>query len=76
MQSKVNNNHLSTRRSVILDYYNLGHRCAAEIARQTKIPVRTIRYIKKEGGMKHRCDNGRPRKIVEQLVNGFEETMK
>ena len=68
MQSKVNNNRLSTRRSVILHYYNLGHRCAAEIARQTKIPVRTVRYnlakIKKEGGVEHRCGNGRPRKIT------------
>ena len=61
MQSKVNNDRLSTRRSVILHYYNLGHRCAAEIARQTKIPVRTVRYnlakIKKEGGVEHRCDH-------------------
>ena len=64
MQSKVNNDRLSTRRSVI----NLGHRCAAEIAQQTKIPVRTVRYnlakIKKEGEMEHRCGNGRPRKIT------------
>ena len=68
MQSKVNNDCLSTRRSVILHYYNLGHRCAAEIARQTKIPVRTVRYnlakIKKEGGVEHRCGNDRPRKIM------------
>ena len=68
MQSKVNNDRLSTRRSVILHYYNLGHRCAAEIARQTKIPVRTVRYnlakIKKEGGVEHRCGNDRPRKIT------------
>lgn len=67
MHSKVNNNHLSTHRSTILHFYNLGHRCAAEIARQTKIPVRTVRYnlekIKKEGGVEHRCGNGRPRKI-------------
>ena len=68
MQSKVNNNRLSTRRSVILPYCNLGHRCAAEITRQTKIPIRTVRYnlakIKKEGGVEHRCGNGRPRKIT------------
>ena len=64
MQPKVNNDRLSTHRSVILHYYNLGHRCAAEIARQTKIPVRTVRYIKKEGGVEHRCGNGRPRKIT------------
>ena len=55
MQLKVNNDRLSTRRSVI----NLGHRRAAEIARQTKIPVRTVRYIKKEGGVEHRCGNAR-----------------
>ena len=68
MQSKVNNDRLSTRRSVILHYYNLGYRCAAEIARQIKIPVCTVRYnlatIKKEGGVEHRCGNGRPRKIT------------
>lgn len=68
MRSKVNNNHLSTHRSVILHFYNLGHRCAAEIARQTKIPVRTVRYnlakTKKEGGVEHRRGNGRPRKIA------------
>ncbi|CAF4065274.1 unnamed protein product [Rotaria magnacalcarata] len=29
------------------DYYNLGHLCAAEIARQTKIPVRTVRRPRK-----------------------------
>ncbi|CAF1550788.1 unnamed protein product [Rotaria sordida] len=45
----------------------MGHRCAAEIARQTKIPVRTIQYnlakIRKEGSVEHRRGNGRPRKI-------------
>ncbi|CAF3374009.1 unnamed protein product [Rotaria socialis] len=68
MKLKVHNTHLSTHRSVILHYYNLGHRCAAEIARQTKIPVLTVRYnlvkIKKEGGVEHRRGNGRPRKIT------------
>jgi transposase len=67
MKLKANNNGLSIHRSVILHYYNLGHRCAAEIARQTKIPVRTIRYnlakIKDDGGVEHRRGNGRPRKI-------------
>jgi transposase len=68
MPSKVNNNHLSTHRSVILHYYNFGHSCAAEIARQTKIPVRTVRYniakIRKEGTVEHRGGNGRPRKTT------------
>jgi transposase len=45
----------------------MGHRCAAEIARQTKISVRTIQYnlakIRKEGSVEHRRGNGRPRKI-------------
>ena len=53
---------------MILHYYNLGHRCAAEIARQTKIPVRTIRYnltkIQKECSVEHRRGNARPRKIT------------
>ena len=70
MRSKVNNNHLSTHRSVILHFYNRGHRCAAEIARQTKIPVRTVRYnlakTKKEGRVEHRRGNGRPRKIASE----------
>ncbi|CAF4965723.1 unnamed protein product [Rotaria sp. Silwood1] len=68
MTPKVKHNHLSTHRSVILHYYNLGHRCAAGIARQTKIPVRTIRYnlakIRKEGSVEHRRGIGRPRKIT------------
>jgi transposase len=68
MTPKVKHNHLSTHRSVILHYYNLGHRCAAEIARRTKIPVRTIQYnlakIRKEGSVEHRRGNGRPRKIT------------
>ena len=68
MTPKVKHNHLSTHRSVILHYYNLGHRCAAEIARQTKTPVCTIRYnltkIRKEYSVEHRRVNGRPRKIT------------
>ena len=54
----MKHNHLSTHRSVILHYYNLAHHCAAEIARQTKIPLRTIRYkltkIWKERSVEHR----------------------
>ena len=68
MTPKVKHNHLSTHRSVILHYYNLGHRCAAEIARQTKTPVCTIRYnstkIRKECSVEHRRGNDRPRKIT------------
>ena len=68
MTPKVKHNHLSTHRLVILHYYNLGHRCAAEIARQTNIPVRTIQYnltkIRKECSMEHRRGNGRRRKII------------
>ena len=63
MTPKVKHNHLPTHRLVILHYYNLGHRCAAEIARQTKIPVRTIRYnlikIRKECSVEHRHGNSR-----------------
>ena len=63
MTPTVNHNHLLTHLSVILHYYNLGHYCAAEIARQTKIPVRTIGYdlakIRKEGSVEHRRGNGR-----------------
>ena len=44
MTLKVKHNHVSTHRSVILHYYNLDHRCAAETARQTKTPVPSIRY--------------------------------
>ena len=68
MIPKVKHNHLSTHRSVILHYYKLGHRCAAEIARQTKIPVRTIQYnltkIWKECNVEYRRGNGRARKIT------------
>ena len=39
---KAKHNHLSIYRSVILHYYHLGHRCAGEIAWQTKISVGTI----------------------------------
>ena len=53
MAPKIKQKRLSTHRSVILHYFNLGHRCTAEIARQTKIHVRTIRHnlakIRKQG---------------------------
>ena len=62
MTPKVKHYHLSTHRSVNLHCYSLGHRCAAEIARQTKTSMRTIRYnltkIRKECSMEHRCGNG------------------
>ena len=62
MIPKVRHNNLSTHRSVILHYSNLDHRCAAEIARQTKMPVYTIRCnlnkIRKECSVEHRRGNG------------------
>ncbi|CAF1199526.1 unnamed protein product [Rotaria sordida] len=73
----LNQNNVSTVESLIVNDKNklielnkkldqeiisFGHRCAAEIARQTKIPVRTIRYnlakIRKEGSVEHRRGNG------------------
>ena len=67
MVSKLNDPRLSTNRSVILDFHSLGYRCAAEIARRTKVPVRTVRYnvvkIRHQGYIEHRGGNGRPCKI-------------
>ena len=67
MVNKLNDPHLSTNRSVILRFYSLGYRCAAEIVRRTKVPARTVRYnvvkIRHLGNVKHRGGNGRPRKI-------------
>ena len=67
MVNKLNNPPLSTNRSVILHFYSLGYRCAAEIALRTKVPVRTVRHkvlkIRHQGNVKHRGGNGRPRKI-------------
>ena len=55
-------------RSVILHFWRKGYRCAAEIARLTKIPVRTVRYniakIRERGSVEHRGGNGRPSKIT------------
>ena len=84
MQSKVNNNRLSTRRSVILHYYNLGHRCAAELLDKQRfwlvLSGITWRKLRKKVEWNIdvvMVDHGRSwLKIVEQLVNGFEETMK
>ena len=68
MQLKVDIKHLSTHRSVILYYYNLGHRCAAEIARQTKNRAYPVRYnlakITKKSEVEHRCGNGGPPRIT------------
>ena len=65
--NKLNDPPLSTNRSVILHFYSQGYRCAAEIARRTKVPVRTIRYnvmkTRHKGNVEHRGGNGRPRKI-------------
>ena len=48
-------------------FYSPGYRCAAEIARRTKVPVRTVRYnvvkIRHQGNVKHRGGKGRPRKV-------------
>ena len=67
MVNKLNDPRRSTNRSVILYFYSLGYRCAAEIARRTKIPVRTVRYnvvkTQRQGNVAHRGGNGRPRKI-------------
>ncbi len=61
-------NRLSTQRSVILHFWKMGYRCAAEMARITKIPVRTIRYnmakLQVQGTVDHRGGNGRHRKIT------------
>ena len=44
MVNKLDDPRLSTNRSVVLHFYSLIYRCAAEISRRTKIPVRTVRY--------------------------------
>ena len=53
----------------------MGHHCATEIARQTKIRVRTVRYnltkIRKECSVKHRRGNARPRKIIAKDSNAI-----
>ena len=67
MVNKLNDPPLSTNRSVILRFYSPGYRCAAEIARRTKVSVRTVRYnvvkIRHQGNVEYRGGNGRPRKI-------------
>ena len=59
---------LKIRRSAILHYWNNGRRSASDIARLTKIPVRTVRYniakIKEQGSIEDRPRSGRPRKIT------------
>jgi hypothetical protein len=63
-----NDNHWSTSRSTILHFWQQGHRNAAEIARITKIPERTLRYnitkIQYESSVEYRGGNGRTRKIT------------
>ena len=67
MALRSSDNRLSTNRSVILHFWKQGNISTAEIARLTKIPVRTVRYnidkIDKYGNMNHRGGNGRFRKI-------------
>lgn len=61
-------NRLETNRKVILHYYEEGYRCAVEIARITKIPVRTVRRNlakrKKQGSVERHRGSGRPSKLV------------
>lgn len=61
-------NTLSINRTVILHYWNQGHRCAAEVARLTGIPVRTVQFnmvkLREQGSVDHRGANGRSRKIT------------
>ena len=67
MSRRSNDNRLSTNRSVILHFWKQGDLSTAEIARLSKIPVRTVRYniakIEKYGTMNHRGGSGRTRKI-------------
>ena len=68
MGDRSKDNHWLTSRSTILHFWQQGYRNAAEIARITKIPERTVRYniakIRDEGSVEHRGGNGRPRKIT------------
>ena len=67
MMTKLNDPFLSTNRSVILHFYSPGYRCAAEIARRTKVPARIVRYnvvkTRHQGNVKHYGGSGQPRKI-------------
>jgi DNA-binding MarR family transcriptional regulator len=67
MARRSNDNRLSTNRSVILHFWEQGDLSVAEIARLTKIPIRTVHYnidkMEKYGNMNHRGGNGRIRKI-------------
>ena len=71
MVNKLNDLPLSTNRSVILHFYSTGYRCVAEIARCTKVPVRTVRYnvvkIRHQGDVEHRGGNRRPPKILANI---------
>ena len=61
MARRSNDNRLSTNRTVILHFWKQGDLSAAQIARLTKIPVRTVHYntdkMEKYGNMNHRCGN-------------------
>ena len=84
MVNKLNDPPLSTSRSVILHFYSPGYRCAAEIARRTKVPVRTIRYnvvkTRHQDNVKHTVimdDHAKfQRTSIFQLVSGSEEIKK
>ena len=68
-----NSNHWSTSRSTILHFWQQGYRNAAEIARITKIPERTIRYniakIRDEGSVEHRGGMFDPARSHQQTVS-------
>ena len=57
-----------TRRAVILHFWNNGYRSPADIARLTKIPLRTVKYniteIRTRGTTEDRPRIGRPRAIL------------
>ena len=84
MSCRLNDNCLSTNRSVILHFWKQGHLSIGDIVRLTRTLVRTIRCnigkIEKYGTMNYRGGYGQPRKIKHKgsikTGNGFDETMK
>ena len=68
-------------RSVILHFYSLGHGCAVEVARCTKIPVHTVSYnmvkIGQQGNAVAMDDHAKfQRTSIFQLVSGSENDCK
>lgn len=72
MTTLYNDNRLSLSRSIILHFWQRGHRYAAETARITKICECTICYniakIREEGSVEHRGGGVRPRKIAPEVT--------